>query len=109
MNKKIEFEDNGQKYTLEYTRESVALMERKGFKVDEISSKPMVMLPLAFEGLFYKNHRNVSPQIVDEIYDRFSDKNKLIEVISDMLSETYESLLDTKKVSDKGNIDWKIV
>ena len=56
MNKKIEFEKNGQKYVLEYTRESVALMERQGFVVSELTTRPMLMLPLAFQGLFYKNH-----------------------------------------------------
>lgn len=109
MNKKIEFEKNGQKYVLEYTRESVALMERQGFVVSELTTRPMLMLPLAFQGLFYKNHRNVNKTFVDEVYDDLKDKDKLLEAVAGMLDECYSSLTDASKEDDKGNIDWKIV
>ena len=109
MNKKIEFEKDGQKYVLEYTRESVALMEKQGFEVDELIKKPMLMLPLAFQGLFYKNHRRVNRQFIDEIYDGFKDKDKLLNTIAEMLEECYTSLTDNTEGEDKGNIDWKIV
>ena len=45
MNKKIEFEDNGEKYVLEYNREAIKVMEARGFSVSELTSKPMTMLP----------------------------------------------------------------
>lgn len=109
MNKKIEFERNGQKYVLEYTRESVALMEKQGFAVSELTTRPMLMLPLAFQGLFYKNHRNVNKTFVDEVYDNFTNKEKLLEAIAEMLDECYSSLTEGNKEDDKGNIDWKIV
>lgn len=109
MNKKIEFEKDGQKYVLEYTRESVALMERQGFSVEELTTKPMLMLPLAFQGLFYKNHRRANKQFVDEVYDNFTNKDKLLETIATMLEECYSSLTEDNKEDDKGNIDWKIV
>ena len=109
MNKKIEFEKDGQKYVLEYTRESVALMERQGFVVSELTTRPMLMLPLAFQGLFYKNHRSVNKSFVDEVYDNFKDKEKLLQTIAGMLDECYSSLTDSNKEKDEGNIDWKIV
>ena len=109
MNKKIEFEKDGQKYVLEYTRESVALMEKQGFAVSELTTRPMLMLPLAFQGLFYKNHRNVNKAFVDEVYDNFTNKEKLLEAIAGMLDECYSSLTEGNKEDDKGNIDWKIV
>ena len=109
MNKKIEFEKDGQKYVLEYTRESVALMEKQGFEVEDLIKKPMLMLPLAFQGLFYKNHRRVTKQFVDEIYDGFKDKDKLLETIAEMLDECYTSLTENEEGENKGNIDWKIV
>lgn len=109
MNKQIKFEDNGTKYILEYNRESIELMERQGFSAKEMTEKPMTMLPLAFQGLFYKNHRNVKKSFVDECYKRFTDKNKLIETMAEMIMETYNSLTDDEEVGDKGNIDWEIV
>lgn len=109
MNKKIEFEENGEKYILEYNRESIELLEKQGFNVNEMTSKPMSMLPLAFQGLFYKNHRYVKKAFIDECFDRFSDKQKLIEIIAEMIVETYDSLTDDGSSNDKGNLDWKII
>lgn len=110
MNKKIEFEDNGKKYVLEYNRESIELMEKQGFSAKEMADKPMTMLPLAFEGLFYKNHRYEKKSYIDECFDRFKNKEELIQTIGEMIGETYNSLLsDDTDVGDKGNIKWKIV
>ena len=109
MNKKIEFEDNGEKYILEYNREAIEIMERQGFVASEMVKKPMTMLPLAFQGLFYKNHKNVRKSFIDECYDRFPNKNELIEAIAEMINETYESLTDENVKNEKVNLDWKIV
>ena len=37
MNKKIEFEENGEKYVLEYNRESIEILEKQGFNVNEMT------------------------------------------------------------------------
>lgn len=109
MNKKIEFEDNGKKYVLEYNREAIEIMERQGFVASEMIKRPMTMLPLAFQGLFYKNHKDVRKSFIDECYNRFPNKSELIEAIADMISETYNSLTDENVDNEKGNLDWKIV
>lgn len=111
MNTKIRFTKNDKEYLLEYSRESVQAMERMGFDINELSSKPMTMLPLAFRGLFYKNHKYIKEKEVEEIYSQFKDRNKLIEAISTMLAETYNSLQENvdEEGNDKGNIDWEIV
>lgn len=102
MNTKIEFDKDNEHYVLEYSRESIALMEKQGFSVSELTTKPMIMLPLAFEGLFYKNHRKVTKKFVDEIYEQFKNKDKLMETIGIMLEESYSSLTD--EGNSKGNI-----
>ncbi len=108
MNKKIEFDYEGKHYTLEYNRNSVALMERQGFTVEEFGKKPMIMLPLAFEGLFYKNHKSITREKVEEIYNKMKNKETLMKNIADMLNETYTSL-QSEPTEKEGNIDWKIL
>ena len=108
MNKKIEFTYDGKKYTLEYNREAIAFIERQGFAISELSTRPMLMLPLAFSGLFFKNHKTESQKTIDEIYDKFKDKSALISAISEMLSETYNTL-QADPEDNEGNIEWKIV
>lgn len=108
MNKKIEFSYEGKEYVLEYNREAIAFIERQGFSVNELASKPMLMLPLAFSGLFFKNHKSITQKEIDKIYDKFNDKGKLITTLSEMLTETYNSL-QADPEEKEGNIDWKIV
>lgn len=108
MNKKIEFSKNGEKYVLEYNREAIQYIEARGFVVAELDKKPMTMLPLAFQGLFYKNHKKVSREFMDECYNNFKDKSKLLATIADMLNESYTSLLDDNNNEEK-NIEWEIV
>lgn len=108
MNKKIQFEVNGEKYILEYNREAIEVMERQGFIASEMATKPMTMLPLAFQGLFYKNHKKVKRSFIDECYNKFSNKQQLIEAIGEMIAETYESLTDDEG-NKEGNLNWEIV
>lgn len=108
MNKKIEFTYNNKNYVLEYNREAIAFIERQGFSVNELASKPMLMLPMAFSALFFKNHKNETQKNIDAIYDKFKDKGALISTISEMLTETYNTL-QADPEDDEGNIDWKIV
>lgn len=108
MSKKIEFEKDGERYILEYNRKSIELLEGRGFSISEMLKKPMTMLPLAFEGLFYKNHKKVKKDFVDECFECFENKEKLAETIGDMLSETYDTLTSDNEDSSK-NIEWKIV
>lgn len=108
MNKKIEFDYNGTHYTLEYNRNSVALIEKQGFCVDELGKKPMLMLPMAFEGLFYKNHKTVSRETIEAIYNKMENKEQLMKTIAEMLNETYTSL-QSEPTEKEGNIEWKIL
>lgn len=108
MNKKIEFNYKGKEFILEYNRSAVAFIEQQGFVVSELAKKPMLMLPMAFSGLFFKNHKNIKQSEIDEIYDKFKDKEKLISMIAEMLNETYTSLQNDPE-EEEGNIDWKVV
>lgn len=108
MSRKIEFKYNSKDYVLEYNRKAVEYIERQGFVISQLAEKPMLMLPMAFEGLFFKNHKNVKKSEIDEIYDKFKDKNALISTIAEMLNETYSTLQDDPE-ENEGNIDWKVV
>lgn len=108
MNTKISFEYEGKNYVLEYNRKSIENMERLGFSVSEFQDKPMLMLPLAFKGLFFKNHKYEKQNTIDAIFDKFNKKSELIDTIATMLNETYSSLTDNTE-ENEGNIDWKIV
>ena len=53
MAKQITLKNNeGKVYTLEYTRQTVKMMERQGFVPEKVSEQPMTYLPTLFAGAF---------------------------------------------------------
>lgn len=108
MNTKINLTYNGEKYTLEYNRMAIRLLEQNGFELEEFLKKPMTNIQLAFTGAFYKNHKKLNQTTIDKIYDSCKDKTNLIVALQKMIQETYESLLEDGK-GDEGNVEWEVV
>ena len=101
----ISFDYNNKHYVLEYTRESVKRMEAAGFKPGESGSTPLMELDMLWAGAFYKNHRNTSSRVIENILDEMKNKDKLLETLRRMVADTYNSLIDTDE-EDSGNVDW---
>lgn len=99
----INFDYNGKHYCLEYNREAVKRMEASGFKPGESGTTPLIELDMLWAGSFYKNHRNTSSRIIEELLDKMKNKDKLLEALRTMVSETYNSLVDE---DNEGNLDW---
>ena len=103
---KIVLNHENKEYVLEYNRQSVKMMEGQGFVLDEITSKPMTMIPMLFTGAFLKNCKGTKRAKIDEIYDGIGDKMALMEALMEMYSETLSSLTDE---SGEGNVSWELV
>ena len=102
---KIKLTYDDKEYELEYSRQSVKIMEGRGFNFEAISSMPMTMIPLLFEGAFIKNCTGVKRKTMDEIYDGIGDKTGLIQALAEMYAETLSALTDN---SDEGNVTWAV-
>ncbi len=105
MAKQINFEYDGNEYTLEFTRKSIEQMERQGFVASEITEKPMLTLPALFAGAFLAHHRYLKREIVDKIFDKFTNKQELIGKLAEMYNEPILALMDEPEESE-GNIQW---
>lgn len=101
----ISFDYNGKHYVLEYTRESVKRMEAAGYRPNESGSTPLMELDMLWAGAFYKNHRQTSSRILEKILDEMKDKDKLLQTLRQMVTETYNSLVDPDE-EDSGNVEW---
>lgn len=104
MSKSIEFEFEGKQYCLEFTKQTVRTMERRGFVAEEFSEKPMTMLPDLFAGAFLANHSSVKRDKIDKIYRMMGDKTKLIGALTEMYNEPIEALL--AEPEDGKNLKW---
>lgn len=52
MAQQITFTYKGKDYVLEFTRRTIAEMERQGFEVEALTNKPITMIPALFQGSF---------------------------------------------------------
>ena len=105
---KITLTHNDKEYTLEYSRQSVKTMEQQGFVLDEISSKPMTMIPLMFQGAFIKNHKGIKRNLMDDIYKGIPNRSELLEALMEMYADTLSTLMDDSP-EDSGNVTWSLV
>lgn len=92
-------------YTLEYSRQSVKTMEAHGFILDELTTKPMTMIPMLFEGAFIKNHVGVKRREKEAIFDSLSNKTELMAALMEMYAETLSSLTEDS-ADNEGNVAW---
>ena len=105
MAKQLNFTFEGKEYTLEFTRRTVAEMEKKGFIASEITDKPMTTLPALFAGAFLANHRFVKQDVIENIYSKLTNKESLIGKLAEMYNEPIMALVE-EPADDKGNVDW---
>ena len=106
---KINLTYNKKEYVLEYSRQSVKTMESQGFVLEELTTKPMTMIPLLFAGAFIKNHSGkdgVKRKVVDEIFEEIGDKTALMEALMEMYADTLSTLTEG---SGEGNATWAMV
>lgn len=100
-------------YVLEYSRNSVKLLEQQGFVLDKISEQPMTMVPLLVYGAFVKHNKGIKRSLVDEIYEHITDKigdgeNGFIHALLDMYAETMSTLTDNDSVDEGNRAVWKV-
>ncbi len=105
MAKQLNFTFDGKDYVLEFTRRTVADMEKKGFVASDITDKPMTTLPALFAGAFLAHHRFIKSDVIDDIYDHLTKKEDLIGKLAEMYNEPIMSLVAEPEDS-KGNVDW---
>lgn len=102
----IRFTYRGTTYTLEYTRRTVKMLEDQGFVLEDVGTKIMTMLPLLFRGAFYAHHRNLKPDLVDEIFDNMTNKDGLMSKLAEMYAEPYNNLLSEPEEGAEGKVEW---
>lgn len=107
MAKQIKFVFKDKEYTLEYTRKSVETMEKRGFKLSDISDKPMSVLPDLFAGAFLAHHKFEKREVIDEIFTGLRNRDELFSTLVDMYNEPIVALM-SEPDDDEGNVNWTV-
>lgn len=97
-------------YTLEYDRLSVMSMETSGFNIQKLGDFSYSQMEKLFKGAFLMHHPTTKESTIIEILHRMPDKISLWEKLTEMLTTTYESLVDEPDVSEdeSKNIKWEV-
>ena len=64
---KITINRTGETYELDFCREAVYMLDRDGFKIDEVTDYLSTNVPKLFYYAFRKNHRKISRTQTDKI------------------------------------------
>ena len=105
MAKQLTFTYDGKDYTLEFTRRTVAEMEKKGFIASDITDKPMTTLPALIAGAFLAHPPFVKEDIINDIYSKLTKKEDLIGKLAEMYNEPILALVEEPEKAE-GNLDW---
>ena len=98
-------------YTLEFNRNSAALIEKQGFRLNEVESQPVIMVPLLIHGAFIMHHRGLNEEFINNIFDAVAKKSDLVRALMNMYSEVALSYFDddTEAAEDSGkNAIWAV-
>ena len=111
MAKTITFKFEKTAYTLEFTRETVKLLEQNGLALQDVrdmASKPLTASSLLFRGAFLAHHRKAAAidSLMDKIWDSIPDKNSFINTLIEMYTEPLDALL--KEPDEKGKTTWTV-
>lgn len=86
--------ENGDVYTLEFSRESVRFAEQRGFKITELTDFPQTNIPALFFYAFRKNHRAVSRGQADAMLEEMGGLSpEVIERLVQLYNIPNESLI----------------
>lgn len=114
MATKITITYNNTNYDLEYSRTTAGQIEDQGFVLEQLTEKPVKMIPMLFYGAFLKHNRGIKRQLVDEIFDNLVNKSGIdgetgiIGILAEMYAETIQTLTDSN-VAEEGNAAvWKV-
>lgn len=105
MAKTIKFSHEGTDYTLEFTRNTIRTMESQGFTLSQVADKPISILPALFKGAFLAHHKFVKAEVIDKIFAKMTNREKLFELLAEMYNEPIVALMD-EPAADEGNISW---
>ena len=114
MATKITVNYNKENYTLEYTRLTASAIEKQGFVLEELTSKPNIMIPLLVHGAFLRHHRDLKQKNIDEIYEHIVNKSGkenedgFISVLAEMYAETVSTLTDETAGEEGNAATWKV-
>ena len=94
-------DEYGNKYTLEYSKNTILSMEKAGFSLDKYEEQPVLMTTLLVQGAFAKNHPRTKNETIEKIYKNIKGKEAFLTKLVEMFVEQTDTL------ADEGEAEWE--
>ena len=92
--------DTGMEYTLEFTRESIAFAERKGFEIGDVARFPMTKVPELWFYAFRAHHKGLPRDKTDALLEAAGG---FTEELLTRLGELYSAPFEVMRGEDAEN------
>lgn len=105
----INFDYNGKHYCLEYTPETIKIMEAAGFSINDVMDKPQTRIEQLWFGAFYAHERNVSDTVKKKLYQEMKSKkllSALVTMYNNVLSNLLPDVDESEEDEYEGNVKW---
>jgi len=103
--KNITFTYDGIDYVLEFTRNAIRKLESEGFNPADYDKKPMTVTNDLFRGAFIAHHPMTNKNLIDEIFEKISDKEGLFDALVTLYQAPFEAMTESP---EEGGITWKV-
>lgn len=98
----------GNKYTLEFNRDTVEYMQRRGFVLD--TDKLYTVAKDLIAGAFRMHHKKLDWDHIEPVWMAQNKRDELLKVLAEMFMEPTITLMGTDEAEDKDeNPTWEIV
>lgn len=94
-------DEYGNKYRLEFTKNTIIRMEKAGFNLEKITENPVTQTTLLVQGAFAANHANTKTETIDKIYASLANKEEFLKKLIEMYMEHSDKLVE------EGNAAWE--
>lgn len=99
---KITIEKTGEVYELDFNREALYVMDREGFKLEDVADFPTTNIPKFFYYSFRKNHRKMTKAQTDRILRE--ELHGLTEAMLQRLSHLYLQAASDDNMQDEEDL-----
>lgn len=74
----IKFTYEGTQYEVGFNRRTAEMLQRQGFKKDEIENQSLIMIPMLVRASFAMNHKHIKISKIDEIYGNLANQDDFV-------------------------------
>lgn len=102
----IEVTYDDRTYKFGITRSAATMLEQDGFDLEQVASKPNLMIPKLVYCAAVAYNPGIRRKLVDDIFDALDAKDDFIVALIEEYGAATASLMETK---DQGKATWKQV